>query len=442
MKKFLNDKILLTCKGAEKIYEQIRDLPVIDYHCHLSPSVIANDDGYENIGKLWLECDHYKWRAMRACGVDEHFITGNASWEEKFIAYASVMPSCPGSPLYYWSHMELKTIFGIDLPLCKENAKTIYEKANAILKNIKTSDLFAKFNVVYVATTDDPTDDLAFHKQINSPCVRPTFRPDAQLGFSDIEIEKLEKVSGVSIVDTQSFMDALTNRLDYFISLDCRISDHGFKNFTDRVIDKAEAEKLFAKRSSLSTCEVDLLRVYFLKELAKEYKKRGILMQIHFDVLRNVNTGAFEKCGRDSGYDVMSSASAVENVITFLNSLADEERPKTVLYTLNPTAIAPLTCACGAFRNVKVGPAWWFNDTALGIRRNLEIIAEYGVLGTNYGMLTDSRSFSSYVRFDFFRRILASYLGELVEKGEYDLASAIQTAKNISYYNIKKELSL
>lgn len=414
MKAFFDENLLLNSVAAADIYHAVKDLPIIDYHCHLDQNKIADNAAFSDIGEMWLSGDHYKWRAMRLTGIDEYYITGDADYKEKFFKFAEIMPQLLGNPLYYWTHLELKQIFGISSPLDKNTAEEIYNEANKKLKNLTVRTLLKQFKVEYIATTDDPTDDLKRHGDYDGITVAPTFRPDKALALDKDYLEKLFSVSG-----TKNVIGALTDRLDYFASKGCVIADHGFDAFPDG----GEREKLFL-------------------ELAREYKKRGIVMQLHFSVTRNVNTELFSKTGADSGIDVMSSAASPESVVAFLNKLPEKERPAIILYPLNPSELKSLATLSGAFRNVYVGAAWWFNDTVEGIRHNLSVISEYAALGTNLGMLTDSRSFSSYSRFDFFRRILCDFIGEKVEKGEYDKTCAVTLAADICYNNIKRLLSL
>ena len=440
MKSFFGEDLLLYSSEAKTIYGSVKDLPIIDYHCHLDASKIAADAGFEDIGELWLAGDHYKWRAMRMCGIDEKFITGNASYKEKFLKYAEILPSLVGNPLYYWTHMELSQIFGISEPLTAESGERIYEAANAKLKVMTVSSLLKQFKVEYIATTDDPIDNLTLHGKHGDTLVSPTFRPDRIYSFDNEYISKLGLAAGIEITELDHLLAALENRLDFFVSKGCRISDHGFERFPKKYATKAEADDLFRRREYLNTEEKDSLFGFILVWLAKEYGKRGMLMQIHFSVIRNNNPQMFAKVGVDSGFDLIGESQSVKDAVNFFARINDYERPETVLYTLNDSNLASLACITGAFRKVRMGAAWWFNDTVEGIRKNISTISEYSALGTNFGMLTDSRSFSSYVRFDFFRRILADHLGNLVEKGEYDLSSAIITAKKICYENIKNTL--
>ncbi len=395
---FFDEKLLLDGKTAENIYEQIARLPIIDYHCHLDEAQIVGDKHFENIGELWLACDHYKWRAMRLCGVDEEYITGSKSYKEKFFKYAEILPKLCGNPLYYWTHMELAEIFDVHEALNAQSAQSVWDRANRTLETVGVKALLEKFNVQYIATTDDPFSDLANHGDVNGVKVRPTFRPDRCFA------EGVDK-------------KALEERLDYFISKGCKIADHGFDGFAD-------------------TSDVEWL-------VEKCYEK-GVVLQLHFGTFRNVNSAAFGKIGRDSGFDVMRESVSTDKLAQLLDKMNSKlgGLPKIVLYPLNDACLRAVCTISGAFENVLVGSAWWFNDTVCGIRRQLKTVSEYAVLGTNLGMLTDSRSFSSYVRFDFYRRILSSFIGALVDKGEYDENSAVALAKDVAYYNIKRTLEL
>lgn len=440
MNSFFNEDVLLKGEASKEIYKEIKDLPIIDYHCHLDQNAIKNDKKFTDIGELWLAGDHYKWRAMRMAGIDEKYITGSASYHEKFLKYASIMPSLCGNPLYYWTHFELKQVFGINESLNSETAEKIYATANEKIKSLSVQKLLKLFNVHFVATTNDPTEDLKDHCKVNETNVTPTFRPDKLYSFDSNYLKELGKVVGYSLDTLDDLEKAISERLDFFVSKGCKITDHGFKDFPRKYASCTEAKELYLKRDSLSEEERDSLFGYLLVFLMKEYKKRNLIMQIHFSVTRNINTPMFKKVGVDAGFDVIAEGVNISDLIKFLDKLSDEERPTIILYSLNPEMLREVSCISGAFRNVLVGAAWWFNDTLLGIRRNLEIISEYSLLGTNLGMLTDSRSFSSYSRFDFFRRILATFLGEKVDASEYPLDDAKKLAYQISYGNIKNLL--
>lgn len=452
MKHFFDDGLFLSSSASEIIYERIKDLPIIDYHCHLDERKIAENADFENIGQLWLAGDHYKWRAMRLCSVDEEYITGSASFHDKFIKYAQILPQLVGNPLYYWSHLELKQIFGICEPLNVESAERIWEQANEKLKDLRVQDLLRQFQVEYVATTDDPTSNLSAHGKYGNTIVAPTFRPDKLYSLDGEYLQKLGKAAGVEIKSLDDLLSAISKRLNYFVSKGCKISDHGFEKFPKRYATYEEAEKIFSSvilresagrpKNPISEADKDAFFGFLLVWLAKEYAKRGMVMQLHFSVVRNNNSAMFAKCGADSGFDLIAEEQSVKDLIAFFNQVSDDERPQTVLYTLNDNNLSALSAVTGAFRNVRMGAAWWFNDTVEGIRKNLSVISEYSALGNNLGMLTDSRSFSSYCRFDFFRRILSDYLGNFVEQGEYPLGAAIQTAGNICYFNAKEALGI
>lgn len=441
--RFFDDKLFLHGKDAAELYETVKDLPIIDYHCHLNARDIAENSGFADIGEMWLKGDHYKWRAMRLCGVKEKYITGDASWYEKFTAYAGIMPKLIGNPLYYWTHLELKNIFGINIPLCAENAAAVWDRANEVVKNLKVSDLLDKFRVEYIATTDDPADSLEYCGKYGNTVVAPTFRPDKAFSLSGDYLKKLSDVSGENAFCFEGFFKALVKRLDFFCSAGCRISDHGFGNLRCEKITADSAANIFARGEKSTEDEKQAFFLYGLEYMAAEYKKRKMAMQLHFSAFRNVNSYMFSSTGADSGFDVIGEEINIFAAAAFLDRLNSAGAlPKTVLYSLNPQAVKKLAVLSGAFPNVFMGAAWWFNDTVEGIRKQLSEIAEYAVLGTSLGMLTDSRSFASYVRFDFFRRILCGYVGGLTEKGEYSMQSAAELVKDICCNNIKEFLNL
>ena len=398
MKEFFGENYLLQGESAKKIYSAIKDLPIIDYHCHLDEKAIKADKTFSDIGELWLSGDHYKWRAMRLCGVSEDYITGYRSFIDKFNKFAEILPSLCGNPVYAWAHMELKQIFGIEKPLNSDAAEEIWNEANEKLKTLSVRKLLKKFNVEYIATTDDPYSALENHGDIDGVKVRPTFRADLRFneGVPKAELEK---------------------RLDYFVSKGCKIADYGF----DFVNENDEN----------------------LLWLIENCYKRKMILQLHFGTFRNVNSVMLKTCGKDSGFDIMRGNIDVDALV----KVFDKENvklgglPTIVVYPLNDYDLRAVATLTGAFPTVKVGAAWWFNDTLGGIKRQLETVAEYSVLGTQFGMLTDSRSFSSYVRFDYYRRILSSFIGEKVDGCEYDEAAAEKLAKNIAYYNIKEALN-
>ena len=380
---------------------------------------------------------------MRLCGVDEKYITGDASYYEKYLKYAEIFPLLCGGPLYYWTQLELKLLFGITDPLCSENAEKIWAIANEALQTLDANAILKKFNVEYVATTDDPASALAAHGMCGNTNVRPTFRPDFVLNMDEAAIARLEGAVGYSIQTLADVKKALEERLAYFLSKGCCIADHGMDFLPLADCGEARAVELFARRSELTFEEKQELFSHLMYFMAALYAKNGMVMQLHFATFRNVNGAMFAKCGRDAGFDIMRGMVDTDRLIPFFDTLAQRESlPKTVLYSLNPACVPSLATLSGAFPNVRIGAAWWFSDTVEGIRRQLETVAEYAALGTNLGMLTDSRSLASYVRFDFFRRILADFVGGYVERGEYDLASAKKLMYAVCYGNVKAFLNL
>ncbi len=443
MKTFFGQDVLLRTEAAKALYAEVKDLPIIDYHCHLNEKEIQADRGFSDLGELWLGGDHYKWRAMRMCGVDEHFVTGGADFSEKYAKYAEIFPKLAGNPLYYWTQLELGLIFDIHEPLGADTAEDICERANAQLANLKVSDLLNQFKVEYIATTDDPVSDLSAHGTYGNTKVSPTFRPDRMLSLDETALVELAKVSGIATDTLDGLKAALTARLDYFVAHGCRISDHGMDWLPTADCGETVAAELYEKRRELTAEDKWTLTSHLLYFVSALYAERNMVMQLHFATYRNVNTAMFSTVGRDAGFDIMRGSVDTDRLVVFLDTLNKEGKlPKTVLYTLNPACVPALCTLSGAFPNVRVGAAWWFNDTVEGIRRQIKLTAEYAALGTNLGMLTDSRSFASYARFDFFRRILADVVGEWVENGEYAMEHAKKLLYDVCYGNVKAFLDL
>ena len=443
MKEFFGADVLLRSESAKALYAKVKDLPIIDYHCHLNEKEIQADRGFADLGELWLGGDHYKWRAMRMCGVDEHYVTGDADYSEKYEKYAEIFPRLAGNPLYYWTQMELGLIFDIHEPLGPDTAGGIREYANAKLANIRVSDLLTQFKVEYIATTDDPVSDLSAHGTYGGTKVAPTFRPDRIIGLDETALSELATVSGIATDTLDGLKAALTARLDYFVAHGCRISDHGMDWLPAADCGETVAAELYAKLGKLDAEDKWTLTSHLLHFVAGLYAQRGMVMQLHFATYRNVNTAMFGQVGRDAGFDIMRGVVYTDALVAFLDTLNKNGKlPKTVLYTLNPACVPALCTLSGAFPNVRVGAAWWFNDTVEGIRRQLKLTAEYATLGTNLGMLTDSRSFASYARFDFFRRILADVVGEWVENGEYAMDHAEKLMYDVCYGNVKAFLGV
>lgn len=449
----MNNKYMLNNAVAETLYEKAKSLPIIDYHCHLSPKEIFEDKPFSNIGEIWLSADHYKWRLMRTAGIDEEYITGDASYKDKFIKYCSAVEFAAGNPIYHWSHMELSMFFGIDLPITSSNAEVIWEKANEFIKKTGMSPrkLISKSNVEIICTTDDIIDDLSWHKKIAedktfNTKVLPSFRTDNLLlikreGYTEY-INKLSEVSGVEITDFNTLKSAIKQRLGFFCSVGCRCTDLGIPLFPNRIAEDSECDDTF--KAVLNGSEITdneyngfVGNMYvFLNGL---YKDKNLISQWHLAVVRNSNSVLAEKLGADCGVDCVGNVIDGNSLIMLLDAInKNSGLPKTVIYSLNESNIAQIASITGAFPNVKCGAAWWFCDHKRGIEDEIKVIAENGCLGEFYGMLTDSRSFLSYARHDYFRRILCNIIGDWVEKGEFAEESAEKLVSKICYENIKK----
>ena len=466
MKPFMNEDFLLTTDTAKKLYHEYAEkMPIIDYHCHLSPREIAENIQFKNITELFLGGDHYKWRYMRAMGVDERLIRGDGDDYEKFLAYAKCISLAIGNPLYHWTHLELKRVFGIEEPLNERTAPAIWENANAMLatEEFRARRLIEKFNVKVVCTTDDPASNLEYHEQIaKDPTfkvkVLPAFRPDAaiKIGMSAYKgyIETLSEVSGVKIECAEDVVKALMQRAKFFDEHGCRASDHGLDTVPYEPIDMAKVNEAFAlamKGEKPCDALIDVYRTYILVSMGRVYKELGWAQQYHVNAQRNNNTNAYEKGGADIGFDSISD----EKVAYKLNRLLDEQEktgnlPKTILYSLNPTDNYVIGTTIGNFQTesgipgkLQFGSAWWFCDQRDGMVDQMKTLAALGALSTFVGMLTDSRSFVSYPRHEYFRRILCEILGTWVENGEYPADwDALKTiVEGICYNNAKKYFS-
>lgn len=455
---------MLKSHTAKKLYhDYVKDLPIIDYHCHLSPKKIAENKKFKTITDLWLSGDHYKWRAMRAHGVEECYITGEATDKDKFFKWAEVVPNTLGNPIYHWTHLELKKYFGIEELLNPQTAEHIWHKTNEMLKtaDYSTQRLIERSNVEVICTTDDPTDSLEYHKQIKkiktfNVKVLPTFRPDKGLNISDNTfmsfLETLREVTGYKINELNDFYEALKLRVDYFNEVGCRLADHGLKTVPYTQFSYEAANNVFKKRlngKSITVVEQELFQTTVITYLAGLYRKRNWTMQIHFGAIRNNNHRMFEQLGPDTGFDSINDQA---NLAVKLNGLlnACEEKnglPKTILYNLNPSynnlvasTIQNFQTDPGIKGKIQFGSGWWFNDTKLGMRRQMMTLAEHGLLMHFVGMLTDSRSFISYSRHDYFRRILSNLIGEWVEEGEIPNDDQLLRPfiENICYFNAKQ----
>jgi len=464
--KFLTKDFLLSTSTAKKLYtEYAEKQPIIDYHCHVSPKEIYEDKHFENITELWLGGDHYKWRLMRANGVEERFITGNASDYEKFLAFASALPKAIGNPLYHWCHLELKKYFGYEGILNSETAPKVWELCNKKLQetNMGVRGIIKQSNVVFIGTTDDPADSLEYHRLIAADStidtvVAPSFRPDKALnidkpGWREY-IARLSEVSGLKIKDLASLKKALRLRIEHFAANGCKASDHGLDYVA---YEQAEPDVLDASICSalaggeVSTRDAEALKTELLVFCAGEYVRLGWVMQLHFNCMRNPNSAMLDKLGPDSGFDCIGPHNGCKALAQLLDRLYREEKlPRTVLYSLDPADNAFLDTLMGAFQGSDVpgkiqhGSAWWFNDNRQGMREQMISLANLGILGNFIGMLTDSRSFLSYTRHEYFRRILCQLIGEWVENGEYpdDKATLGEIVTGVCYSNAHRYFSL
>ncbi|MGI6109358.1 MAG: glucuronate isomerase [Eubacteriaceae bacterium] len=441
MKKFMDDDFLLQTDTAKKLYhEHAEKMPIIDFHNHLNPKEIYDDGNYENITKLWLGGDHYKWRAMRTHGIPEELITGDAPDYDKFMAWAETVQNAIGNPLYHWTHLELKRYFDIDKPFNPDTAEEIWNEVNEKLQKPEYSvrNLLRKMNVEVLCTTDDPIDDLAWHKKLKADDsfaikVLPTFRPDRAIAmekedFNDY-IDQLSKAAAMDIETVDDLMAALTARLDYFVENGAAASDHSLEYNIYQDASPEEVEAIFRKRRNneeLTPEEYSKYRGFMLSRLGREYAKRNMAMQLHIGAQRNNSERMFKKLGADTGYDSMSDMNYSEEIAGLLNNMdKTDELPKTVLYNANPKDNEMLATMAVNFNNdkargkVQFGPAWWFMDHKPGMERQLDALASESLISGFIGMLTDSRSFLSFPRHEYFRRILSNKIGGWVENGEY-----------------------
>jgi glucuronate isomerase len=459
MKNFMCDDFLLSTETAKILYhDYAAKMPVIDYHCHINPKEIAENRTFSNITEVWLGGDHYKWRAIRSNGVDEKFITGDASDREKFEKWAATLPKAIGNPLYHWTHLELKKYFNYEGTLNANTAEEVWNLCNARLQeeDMCVRGIIEQSNVKLVCTTDDPIDSLEYHIAIkNDPTckvkVLPAWRPDKCVnvekeGFKEY-IQTLASVSGQVISSVSDLYKALTLRLDHFDSLGCKAADHGLDDVPYSPATATEVEAIFAKGmagEAVSYEEGQKYKTALLVFFGKEYAKRGWVMQLHYGAIRNTNQKMFKQLGADTGFDCIASTNCANGIVGLLNALNVEDNlPKTILYSLNPTDNEILGTILGCFQGteaagkIQQGSAWWFNDTQSGMRTQMTSLSSLSLLGNFIGMLTDSRSFLSYTRHEYFRRILCDMIGTWVENGEYprDLETLGQMVQDISYNN-------
>lgn len=465
-KQFIHPDFLLDTKTASKLYHTYAEhLPIIDYHCHIPPKDVAEDRQFENMTRIWLAGDHYKWRAMRTCGVDEYYITGGASDWEKFEMWARTVPKTIRNPLYHWTHLELNRPFGINtMLLCEETAKKIWEKCNAKLATpaFTTQGILKQWNVEIVCTTDDPIDSLEYHqayknnpkKKTNTKLV-PAWRPDKAMAIEDLDafntyLDKLEAVANCEIKDFETLIYALRVRHAYFHENGCRLSDHGIETAYADDYTESEVQKIVQKArkgKALTAEEIGKFKSAMMYEFGIMDYEKGWVQQLHLGALRNNNTRMKRTLGPDTGYDSIGDFEIARPLAKFLDRLdSNDKLTKTILYNLNPRDNELMATMIGNFQDGKIpgklqyGAAWWFLDQLDGMTRQIEALSNMGILSQFVGMLTDSRSFLSYSRHEYFRRLLCRILGREMEAGliPNDIELVGEMVQNICYYNAKR----
>jgi glucuronate isomerase len=462
MKKFMDSKdFLLSNDTSKRLYEAAAKMPIIDYHCHINPREIAEDRQFNNITEVWLGGDHYKWRQMRSNGIDEKYITGDADDYEKFEKWTETLQKAIGNPLYHWSHLELQRYFGFDKPLSPATCKEAWDFCNKKLNTPEMSvrNIIKMSNVDTICTTDDPADTLEWHKMIKEDKafdvkVLPAWRPDKAMNLEKPDykdyLARLEKASGIKISSFKDLCAALKNRMAFFNENGCLVSDHGLEYVMYQPASEKEIEDIFAARmnGTIPGREDEIkFKTAFMLFVGREYAKLGWVMQLHYGALRDNNKNMYAKLGPDTGYDSINTGASAAELVGFLNALAiTDELPKTILYSLNPCDNAAIGTIMGCFQNsdaigkIQHGSAWWFNDNKTGMQEQMTSLANLGLLSNFVGMLTDSRSFLSYTRHEYFRRIMCDLVGTWVENGEYpaDFDFLEKMVQDISYNNCKR----
>ncbi len=463
MKAFISDNFLLQSDIAQKLYHNhVKSLPIIDYHCHLSPKDIAENRQFDNLTKIWLEGDHYKWRALRINGVDEEYITGKADDFAKFQKWAETVPYTMRNPLYHWTHMELLRPFGISKILKPETASEIYNDCNALLQTPEFSvrGILKKMNVEVLCTTDDPSDNLQYHKKIRDDKfevkVFPAWRPDKAMAVENTEeyniyLQKLGAAANINIENFNQLMEALKKQHDFFASMGCTISDHGLEAFYADDFKENEIKLIFLKihgKRRLDKQEISQFKSAMLYYFALMDYEKGWVQQYHIGAIRNNNTRMFRKLGPDTGFDAIGDFEIAQNMVKFLDKLESQDKlAKTIVYNLNPVHNELIPTILGCFGDGRIagkmqfGSGWWFLDQKNGMENQITALSNLGLLSRFVGMLTDSRSFLSYPRHEYFRRILCNVIGQDIVNGEIpasELHQAEKMVKDISYYNAKE----
>ncbi|HAL73711.1 MAG TPA: glucuronate isomerase [Clostridiales bacterium] len=464
MKAFMDDNFLLTTETAKILYHNYANrMPIIDYHCHINPREIFENKTYDNLSEIWLGGDHYKWRSMRSNGIAEELITGRESTPyQKFEQWAATVPRLIGNPLYHWTHLELQRYFGIFKPLNPSTCAGIWAEANHQLHTMPVRSIIEKYNVRVICTTDDPIDDLKWHQLLRADDgfktkVLPTFRPDKTVNIDkpgfNLYLDQLGEVCDITINSVDDLLLALQTRLSYFVENGCRAADHGLDYIVYSQNDNVDMIlKKVRSGLSISQAEADAFKTVILKFCAAEYRKHNIVMQLHYGAVRNNNPNAMTSIGPDTGYDAINGrADSGASLGSLLGALqATDSLPRTIIYSLNPADNAQIGTIIGCFQSDEIagkiqhGSAWWFNDTKTGMVEHLTSLANLSVLSNFVGMLTDSRSFLSYTRHEYFRRILCELLGTWVETGEYpaDIAILGNIVEDICYRNALRYFNL
>ena len=459
MKQFMDKDFLLSNEVSKKLYhDYAAKMPILDYHCHINPKEIAENRKFENITQVWLGGDHYKWRQMRTNGIDEKYITGDATDREKFQMWAKTLTKAIGNPLFHWSHLELQRYFGYNGVLNEDTAEEVWNLCNEKLQqdDMTVRSLIKKSGVTLICTTDDPVDSLEYHKMIAEDDtfdvqVLPAWRPDKAMNIEKPEyldyIAKVAKVSGMEIKTFADLKAALIKRMAFFDSMGCKVSDHALEYVMYKPASDEEIEAIFAKRlagKELTDLEQLKFKTAFMVAMGKEYNRLGWAMQLHYGCKRDNNVFRYNQLGPDTGYDCINTYSSSYEMANFLNALnSTDELPKTIIYSLNPVDNAAIGTVLGCFQDptvvgkIQQGSAWWFNDHKVGMTEQMTSLANLSLLGNFIGMLTDSRSFLSYTRHEYFRRIMCDLIGKWVDNGEYpeDYKTLGQIVQDISYNN-------
>ncbi|MEG2434837.1 MAG: glucuronate isomerase [Ruthenibacterium sp.] len=466
MKNFMDADFLLSTPTAKTLFhDYAKNQPIVDYHCHINPQEIYEDRAFSNITQMWLEADHYKWRLMRSDGIDEKYITGNATDKEKFLAFAQALPRAIGNPMYHWCHLELRNYFGYTGTLNEDTAEEVWALCAEKLKSpdMTVRGLIQKSHVAFIGTTDDPTDSLEWHKKlkdnpIDGLTVAPSFRPDKLVNISKpvwlSAVEKLGDVCGFVIKDIESLEKGILARMHFFDTMGCRAADHGMDYVCCVPCSREEANEILKKAlcgKTLTTTEAEMYQSYVTIFAARQYLALGWVMQIHYNCMRSPNSNMLAQLGADSGFDCINTVNCGSALVRLLDTLnAEGLLPRTILYSLNGAENAFIDTVIGSFQGTEArgkiqhGSAWWFNDTKNGMLNQLTSLADLSILGNFIGMLTDSRSFLSYARHEYFRRILCELIGNWIENGEYpaDIKRAGALVSDICFGNAKRYFNI